>query len=154
MELATSPVYDQRVVQAIQQMLTDVGLNVSIESTDMATWLQDQQSAQEQAPMLTFSRWSCACQDPDGIMYPLLHSSSNWSRVDVPEIDALLDEARSELDEETRADLYAQVNRLALEGAHILPLYQAAIIYGAADELEWRPTSNESLFLNRMSWSE
>ena len=154
MELATSPVYDQRVVQAIQQMLTDVGLNVSIESTDMATWLQDQQSSQDQAPMLTFSRWSCACQDPDGIMYPLLHSSSNWSRVNDPEIDALLDEARSELDQEKRADLYAQVNRLALEGAHILPLYQAAIIYGAAEELEWQPTSNESLFLNRMSWSE
>ena len=104
--------------------------------------------------MLTFSRWSCACQDPDGIMYPLLHSSSNWSRVNDPEIDALLDEARSELDQEKRADLYAQVNRLALEGAHILPLYQAAIIYGAAEELEWQPTSNESLFLNRMSWSE
>lgn len=154
MELATSPVYDQRVVQAIQQMLTDVGLNVSIESTDMATWLQDQQSSQDQAPMLTFSRWSCACQDPDGIMYPLLHSSSNWSRVNDPEIDALLDEARSELDEETRADLYAQVNRLALADADILPLYQAAIIYGAAEELQWQPTSNESLFLNRMSWSE
>ncbi len=154
MELATSPVYDQRVVQAIQQMLTDVGLNVSIETTDMATWLQDQQTTPDQAPMLTFSRWSCACQDPDGIMYPLLHSSSNWSRVNDPEIDALLDEARSELDEAARADLYAQVNRKALEEAYILPLYQAAIIYGAAEELDWQPTSNESLFLNRMSWNE
>ncbi|WP_188078209.1 ABC transporter substrate-binding protein [Aquicoccus porphyridii] len=152
--LATSPVFDQRVVQAIQQMLTDVGLNVAINTTDMATWLKDQQTTPEQAPMLTFSRWSCACQDPDGIMYPLLHSSSNWSRVNDPEIDALLDEARSELDETRRAELYAQINRMALEDADILPLYQAAIIYGAADNLEWQPTSNESLFLNRMSWAE
>ncbi|SFB10886.1 peptide/nickel transport system substrate-binding protein [Poseidonocella pacifica] len=154
MGLATSPVFDQRVVQAIQQMLTDVGLNVAINTTDMATWLKDQQTSPEQAPMLTFSRWSCACQDPDGIMYPLLHSSSNWSRVTDTEIDALLDEARSELDEEKRADLYAQINRKAVENADILPLYQAAIIYGAADSLEWQPTSNESLFLNRMSWAE
>ena len=152
--LATSPVFDQRVVQAIQQMLTDVGLDVAIDTTDMATWLKDQQTTPEQAPMLTFSRWSCACQDPDGIMYPLLHSSSNWSRVSDPEIDALLDEARSELDETRRADLYAQINRMALEDADILPLYQAAIIYGAAENLDWQPTSNESLFLNRMSWTE
>ncbi|OIQ32884.1 MAG: peptide ABC transporter [Alphaproteobacteria bacterium MedPE-SWcel] len=153
-ELATSPVFDQRVVQAIQQMLTDVGLKVSIETNDMATWLKDQQAAPEQAPMLTFSRWSCACQDPDGIMYPLLHSSSNWSRVKDPEIAALLDEARGELDEVKRAELYARINRMALADADILPLYQAAIIYGAADNLDWQPTSNESLFLNRMSWTE
>ncbi len=152
--LATSPVFDQRVVQAIQQMLTDVGLRVGIQTSDMATWLKDQQTSPDQAPMLTFSRWSCACQDPDGIMYPLLHSSSNWSRASDPEMDALLDEARSELDEANRAALYARINRMALENAYILPLYQAAIIYGAADELVWQPTSNESLFLNRMSWSE
>ncbi|TNJ48057.1 ABC transporter substrate-binding protein [Phaeobacter sp. B1627] len=153
-ELATSPVFDQRVVQAIQQMLTDVGLKVSIETNDMATWLKDQQTSPEQAPMLTFSRWSCACQDPDGIMYPLLHSSSNWSRVKDGEIDALLDAARSELDEAKRAELYARINRMALSDADILPLYQAAIIYGAAENLDWQPTSNESLFINRMSWTE
>ncbi|MET3601263.1 ABC transporter substrate-binding protein [Martelella mangrovi] len=154
MQLATAPVYDQRVVQAVQQMLNDAGMNVSLKMTDMATWLKDQQSSNDVAPMLTFSRWSCACQDPDGIMYPLLHSSSNWSRVSDPEIDALLDEARSELDEEKRADLYRQVNEIAVDNAYILPLYQAAIIYGAAEALEWQPTSNESMFLNRMSWTE
>ena len=117
--LATSPVFDQRVVQAIQQMLTDVGLNVAINTTDMATWLKDQQTAPEQAPMLTFSRWSCACQDPDGIMYPLLHSSSNWSRVNDPEIDAMLDEARSELDEaKRRRSLCADQPAGARRGGH------------------------------------
>lgn len=154
MVLATAPVYDQRVVQAIQQMLDDVGLKVSIESTDMATWLKDQQAEPEKAPMLTFSRWSCACQDADGIMYPLLHSSSNWSRVADPDLDSMLDQARSEMDPDKRADLYAQINRDALSQAAILPLYQTAIIYGAAEGLEWTPTSNESLFLNRMDWAD
>lgn len=154
MKLATSPVFDQRVVQAIQQMLTDVGLTVEIESTDMATWLQNQQTTPEQAPMLTFSRWSCACQDADGIMYPLLHSSSSWSRFSDPEIDKLLDDARSELDPEKRLALYAELHDLVIDKVAILPLYQAAIIYGGAQSLEWQPTSNESLFLNRMGWSE
>jgi peptide/nickel transport system substrate-binding protein len=153
LNLATSPIFDQRIVQAIQQMLNDVGMNVSIETNDMATWLKDQQSSPDQAPMLTFSRWSCTCQDADGIMFPLLHSQSSWSRVSDPDIDAMLDRAREELDPDIRTELYAEVNRVILEKFSIVPLYQTALLYGAADELEWTPTSNESMFINRMRWS-
>jgi len=154
MDLATSPVFDQRVVQAMQQMLTDIGLKVNIEMTDMATWLQGQQKESDVAPMLTFSRWSCACQDADGIMFPLLHSSSAWARANDPKIDELLTAARSELDEAKRQALYGDVNKLANEEVAIVPLYQAAIIYGGSKDLQWQPTPNESLFLNRMGWSE
>ncbi|MBE0529743.1 MAG: peptide ABC transporter [Rhodospirillales bacterium] len=154
MELATAPVYDQRVVQAIQQMLADIGLNVQIKMTDMATWLQGQQSAQDVAPMLTFSRWSCACQDADGIMFPLLHSSSAWSRVKNDKIDQLLAAARSEPDEARRKGLYGDVHKLVREEVPVIPLYADAIIYGGAKQLKWTPTPNESMFLNRMGWSE
>ncbi len=154
MDLATAPVYDQRVVQAIQQMLTDVGLNVQIKMTDMATWLQGQQSAQDVAPMLTFSRWSCACQDADGIMFPLLHSSSAWSRVKNDRIDQLLVAARSETDEAKRKALYGEIHALVREQVSVIPLYADAIIYGGAKQLKWTPTPNESMFLNRMGWTE
>lgn len=53
----------------------------------------------------------------------------------------------------THAAHYDQINRKAVADADILPLYQAATICGAVDGLEWQPTSNESLFLNRMSWT-
>ena len=36
----------------------------------------------------------------------------------------------------------------------LVPLYQAAIIYGASKNLKWQPTPNESMFINRMDWSE
>lgn len=39
----TSPAYDQRVVQAVQQMLGEVGLKVTISSTDQATFLRRRQ---------------------------------------------------------------------------------------------------------------
>lgn len=151
---ATSPVFDQRIVQALQQMLAEVGLNIEIEMTDMATYLQKAQSAPEQAPDLSFGRWSCACQDADGVLYPLLHSSSSWSRVRDDDLDGLLESARSEMDPVARQDLYRQVHEWVAEEVPQVPLYQAAIIYGASDNLEWTPTSNESMFLNRMGWSE
>jgi len=155
MQFATSPVFDQRIVQAIQQMLTEAGLNVEISMTDMATYLKLAQSPeQDQRPDLSFGRWSCACQDVDGVQYPLLHSSSNWSRVNDPELDKLLETGRTTLDEEARLAAYAQVQKIVEENTYILPLYQATALYGANAGLIWQPTANESLFLNRMSWSD
>ena len=151
---ATSPTFDQRIVQAIAQMVSDVGLVAEIELTDMATYLQRVQSAPEDQPYLAFGRWSCACQDVDGVLHSLLHSSSSWSSLRNPEIDALLDAARNTIDEQARLDAYRQVSEFVAKEVPMVPLYQAAIIYGASQNLEWQPTANESMFLNRMSWSE
>ncbi|RGP35194.1 peptide ABC transporter [Pseudotabrizicola alkalilacus] len=152
--ILTSPVYDQRVVQAIQQMLTDAGFNASIEMTDMATWLKDMQAGPEGIPVSAFSRWSCACQDADGILFPTLHSSSGWASAGDTALEAALEAGRSTLDEEERLAEYTKAQAILNEQNYLIPLYQAAIIYGAAAGLEWTPTPNESLFLNRMDWAE
>lgn len=151
---ATAPVFDQRVVQALQQMLNDVGFNVSISVTDMPTYLNIVRSEPADNAELSFGRWSCACQDADGITYPLLHSDSLWSRVNVPELDVLLDSARVSLDESVREEAYRKVHELNREQVLVLPLYQAAVLYGASSKLSFVPTANESMFLNRMTWSD
>jgi peptide/nickel transport system substrate-binding protein len=151
----TAPPYDQRVVQAIQQMLTDVGFKVEIAMTDMATYLKLVQQDDETArPGLNFGRWSCACQDADGILFPLMHSKSSWSRINDDAMDKYLEEGRSSLDPAVRQAAYDKVHELNKEMIYLLPLHQAVALYGANARLEWTPTANESLFLNRMSWSE
>ncbi|WP_245198515.1 ABC transporter substrate-binding protein [Jiella mangrovi] len=152
LQFATAPVFDQRIVQALQQMLTEIGLKVEINMTDMATYLKAAQGPRDSQPMLSFGRWSCSCQDADGIMYPLLESDSAWSRYSNPEMDKLLNEARSTLDEDKRRADYEKASELVKDDVSLLPLYQVAIIYGASKKLDWQPTANESLFLNRMSW--
>ncbi|MFD2237937.1 ABC transporter substrate-binding protein [Aureimonas populi] len=151
--LFTTPTYDQRVVQAIQQMLTEVGLNVSIETTDMGNWMQRMQSGPETIPASAFGRWSCGCQDADGTLYPLLHSSSSWAYIQDPEIDAALDAARTTIDSDERLELYRTVHEIVARETYIIPLYQASVIYGAANDVEFSPLPNENLFLNRVGWS-
>lgn len=151
---ATSPTFDQRIVQAIAQMINDIGLNAEIELTDMATYLQRVQSEPASQPYLAFGRWSCACQDVDGVLHSLLHSSSSWSSLSDDRIDGLLDEARNTLDNDVRLAAYKEVSEFVAQEVPLVPLYQAAIIYGAANGLQWQPTANESMFLNRMSWSD
>ncbi|HYF55797.1 MAG TPA: ABC transporter substrate-binding protein [Salinarimonas sp.] len=153
-ELATAPVFDQRVVQAVQQMLTDVGLNVKIAMSDMASYLKRAQSGPETVPSLSFGRWSCACQDADGVIFPLLHKSSGWSAYRNTKADELLEAARATLDESKRIAAYKQVHEIVADEVPLVPLYQSAIIYGAANALQWKPTPNESMFLNRMDWKD
>ena len=152
--LATAPVFDQRIVQALQQMLNDAGFNISISMTDMPTYLGIVRSDPAENSELSFGRWSCACQDADGIAYPVLHSASNWSRVNVPELDAFLETARASLDTEVRQAAYNEVHQIVRDNYYTLPLYQAAVLYGATAGLAFEPTANESMFLNRMTMSE
>jgi peptide/nickel transport system substrate-binding protein len=149
--LATAPVFDQRIVQALQQMLNDAGFNISISMSDMPTYLGIVRSDPSENSELSFGRWSCACQDADGIAYPVLHSDSNWSRVNVPELDALLETARASLDAAVRQEAYNNVHQMVRDNYYTLPLYQAAVLYGAKSNLNFVPTANESMFLNRMS---
>lgn len=151
---ATAPTFDQRIVQAMAQMISDTGLAVNIEMTDMATYLKKAQSAPASQPLISFGRWSCACQDVDGVLFSLLHSSSSWASVSDPKIDKLLENARNTLDDKVRLSDYKTVSTYVAEEVPLVPIYQAAIIYGAAKNLEWQPTANESLFLNRMKWAD
>ena len=153
-DLSTAPVFDQRIVQAIQQMLVDAGFNVKIAMSDMATYLKRAQAGPETTSLLSFGRWSCACQDADGVLFPLLHKSSGWSAYRNPKMDALLEEARATLDTNKRLAAYKQVHEIVAADVPVVPLYQAVVIYGAAKNLTFQPTPNESMFLNRMSWKD
>ena len=135
-------------------MLTEAGLTVNIEMTDMANWLKQMQSGPNSIPQMAFSRWSCACQDADGVLFPLLHSSSGWANAQDPEVERLLVEARQTLDDKKRLSLYRAVHERVAKELFLVPLYQVGIIYGAAKGLQWQPTPNESMFLNRMTWKD
>jgi peptide/nickel transport system substrate-binding protein len=151
---ATAPAFDARVVQAIQQMLADIGFDIELDMNDMPTYLKRAQAEPGVQPQLTFGRWSCACQDADGVLFPLLDSGSAWSALRDESVDANLEHARATLDDKERLAAYGKVHDYVAREVPFVPLYQSAIIYGAAKPLQWAPTPNESLFVNRMSWAE
>jgi len=153
-ELASGPAYDQRIVQAIQQMLTSVGLKVDVKVSDMASLIASIRQGPTKAPAMNFGTWSCTCQDADGVLYSLLHSSSGWASVKDPAVDAALDKARKSLDPKVRDEQYRIVNQFVVDQMPIVPIYRVALVFGASRHLQWTPTPDQSLFLNRMSWQQ
>jgi peptide/nickel transport system substrate-binding protein len=148
----TSPAFDRRVVEAIQQMINDVGLKVEVVTFDHATFLRRRQGTPADAGGLAHGVWSCACQDADGIIFPLFRSGSTWSKYSNPAYDAAVDAARTTLDEAKRLTEYRKAYEILREDVPGVGLYQVFASYGARKELKWQPTPNESLFVMDMSW--
>jgi peptide/nickel transport system substrate-binding protein len=133
-------------------MLGDIGLKVNISSTDQPTFLKRRQGNPNEAGSMSTGNWSCACQDADGVIYPLFRSGSIWSKYSNPDYDAAVDAARATLDEGKRLADYKKAFQLLERDVPGIGLYQNVAIYAARKELQWQPTPNESFFVFDMKW--
>ncbi len=148
----TSPAYPQNVIQAIQQMLDQVGLKVVIRMMDQPSYLRAREGAPQGAGSLGFGLWSCACQDADGTIWPLFHTGSIWSKYSNPAFDKAVDAARQTIDPKARLADYHTAFEILRQDVPGIGLYQADALYGARKELQWTPTPNEAFFVMDMKW--
>ena len=97
----------------LQQQLRQVGIALNIRTFEFATFFSDVTHGLFQLYSL---RWSGGNEDPDMFEY-IFHSSkfppngSNRGYFADPRIDTLIDQARQELDQNTRKQLYAEIQR-------------------------------------------
>ena len=85
--------------------------------------------------------WGTVTLDADYGLYPLFHSSSignsgNRSRYANDEVDALLEDARTEIEEGQRLELYEEAQEIILEEAPIIPIYHPSLLTGMNDDIE------------------
>jgi peptide/nickel transport system substrate-binding protein len=145
---------DQRVVQAVDQMLAEVGLDAEISMVDQPTFIKLKLGAPETAGDFSYQGWSCGCQDADGTLFPLFHSSSPWSKYHNPAFDAIVLAARDTLDAGARTVAYKQALQILHDDVAVIPLYQDPLMFVARKQVEYHPKPDESLFLFEVRWTE
>ena len=106
----------------IEQWRAELGIEVRIQQTDFATFLDDQDSGRLQ---MFNAGWIMDYPDPEDILDLKFHSESELNDVGYSnaEVDAILDRARTEQDSAARLALYQEAERLIVEDAAWLPLY-------------------------------
>ncbi len=106
----------------LEQWRTELGIAIEIRQTDSATYLAELDARNIQ---MYNAGWIMDYPDPEDILDLKLHSRStlNNTAYSNPEVDALLEQARTELDAEARFELYREAEVLLLEDAAWLPLY-------------------------------
>jgi peptide/nickel transport system substrate-binding protein len=116
--MKTSTEESTRLLAAVlQQQLREVGIALDIRTFEFATFFSD---VTRGAFQLYSLRWIGGNEDPDIFEY-VFHSDkfpphgANRSYYANPRLDALVDQARSELDQNTRKQLYAEIQRILAE---------------------------------------
>ncbi|MBJ3776807.1 hypothetical protein JCR33_13960 [Acuticoccus sp. 2012] len=156
MTLVNRPPYSQSVAEAVQQMLIDVGFDATLEVKEGGTWYQQVTGDPAQHPDGYFINMSCSCGDADGLFTLVFGKGANFAKATgaTDETEALLVKGRTTLDEGERMEAYEAMADWVAETLPIIPMYQVSQIYAMNEKLSFTPTPNETMFINRMAWSE
>jgi peptide/nickel transport system substrate-binding protein len=138
------------MAEIAQSQLTAAGFNVEIESMEWGTFLD---TTKEGNFDITFMGWSNSTADGSELLYPNFHSdnigSSNRMAYSNPEFDKLVEESRSNVDQEVRQQKLDEANKLLVEDAPAVIMHHG-VVTAAYDKsvkgLEVDPTGQWSLY--------
>lgn len=112
----------QKVTASLQSDLAEAGVRVHITVMSFATFTTAWN--QPDGPAFSYAAWAADFPDPTNFFDPLFHSSSikkadsiNNTFYANPALDALIDQARAELDPARRAALYRRAERILYDDA-------------------------------------
>jgi len=135
-EFMVSSDFPETVTQAqvIASQLAGIGVNVEISDVDFGTWLDRQGEGDFDAFMLSW----IGNIDPDDFYYAQHHSegSFNFQGYSNPDVDALLDEARVETDQNARKALYDEAAMLIVDDASYIYLYNPENVQAWGPQVE------------------
>jgi len=124
--MKTSTEENTRLLAAVlQQQLREVGIALDIRSFDFATFFSDVTKGVFEMYSL---RWIGGNEDPDIFEYAF-HTSkfpphgANRSFYSNPRLDTLIDRARGELDQDTRKQLYAEIQTILAQDLPYINLW-------------------------------
>jgi peptide/nickel transport system substrate-binding protein len=112
--------------QVIDSQLEPIGIDVEVEVLDFATWLDREDQGEFDSFMLC---WLGNIDPAD--FYEQQHitgGSSNYQSYSNPEVDRLLTEAATEVDQDARKQLYDQAAKIIVDEVSYLYLYNPDVV--------------------------
>ena len=102
----------------------NLGVDVEIEHTEWATFLQDLNRRRFQMFVVG---WGADYPDPENFLDILFHSdsSNNHMGYSNPEVDSLLEQARVEPDQTARYKQYNRIEQMIIDDAPWIPLWHS-----------------------------
>ncbi len=143
---------DKEVVEAVAGDLRKVGINASVKVHEWGSYMT-QMYAHKLGPAYLLG-WGGATFDADGTLFPLFRTGQVLSYFANPKLDNLIDQGRITMDKKKRQQIYADVSQVMKEEAPCAFIYQQMDIYGISERLNWKPRTDERLFVFDMSFKK
>ena len=148
---------DDRICQALGQMLSAVGIHTKVDTGPMSILLRRRSSGGPDGKM-DLSLYMIAYGAPNGLATAALSSlaetqsrergrgGNNFSGYSNPELDGLVHQAEQELDAGKRAALVEQATRLAVHDVAFVPLLFSKNFWGMRKDLAMVPRADGFTF--------
>jgi peptide/nickel transport system substrate-binding protein len=137
-------VRDKEVAEAIAGQLTKAGIRTTLRTFEWGTYLNTMAYVHKAGPVWLIG-WGTATYDAETVYVPLFHSNRILSNYHNADFDGMLDQAQTIMDAKKRLELYRKINRLWVEDAAAMPLYQQLDLYGATRRMVWKARGDESI---------
>jgi peptide/nickel transport system substrate-binding protein len=146
-------VRDKEVAEAVTGQLTKAGIRTTLRTHEWGNYLNNMVYVHKAGPVWLIG-WGSTAYDAETIYVPLFRTGGafvNWSNTD---FDRMVDEAQAILDDKKRLEQYGRINKLWLDEAPAVPLYQQLDLYGASKRLAWKARGDETIYAYEMALRE
>ncbi len=145
---------DKELVEAIATQLDAVGLNIEVNIAEWSQWLDLLFAGAEAAPDLQYSSNDNSLFDADRTLSVLFTSDGSQAAYFNPEVDRLVNEARTETDVAAREDMYHQAVQMIYDDAACIFLLNLDDIYGLSARVDWAPRIDGRILVKDMTLVE
>lgn len=148
---------DREIGEAIAEMLNEVGFKVQLEFPEFSQWLQQLFVAGEddtKAPDVMFIGHGNEMFDPEFSLGLYVTCEGEASAICFPDVDKLVVEARHELNEKRRQELYRQIWKMLYEEAAYVAIANVNQLHFTAENVIWTPRPDGFIMFNEIRFSD
>jgi peptide/nickel transport system substrate-binding protein len=137
-------VRDKEVAEAIAGQLTKAGIRTTLRTHEWGNYLNNMVYVHKAGPVWLIG-WGTPTYDAETVYVPLFRTGGVFVNYHNPDFDGLVDQAQTIMDEKKRLEQYHRINKLWVEDAAAMPLYQQLDLYGASKRLQWKARGDERI---------
>ncbi|WP_417824019.1 ABC transporter substrate-binding protein [Thalassospira lucentensis] len=141
-------VNDSEVLQAAGQMFSRIGIDTKVE---VLPWSVYSNKYSDGEYSLFLGSWGVNTGEVSNPALAIVAGRDaekgtgryNGSGIDIPEVNALLDEATSTLEESAREPLLKEVSKLVFNDNWLLPMHYENVVMGAKSNISYKPRGDK-----------
>jgi len=141
-------VNDEKIVQAVAQMLTRAGIVAKVETAPMAPYSS---RASKQEFSFHMVGWGASTGEASSPLRSLLATydtkkglgAVNWGRYSNPKVDYLIEQSLQQVDDENRRIMLQRATELAMSDLGIMPVHFQFTIWATKKNVQYIPRTDE-----------
>ena len=145
---ASNRITPQKIVQAVAQMLTRVGINSKVETAPMGPYSG---RASKQEFSFHMVGWGASTGEASSPLRSLLATFNrdkglgavNWGRYSNVKVDYLIEQALQQVDDENRRTMLQRATELAMSDLGLMPVHFQFTIWATKKNVQYTPRTDE-----------